>query len=56
MSKDEALVKELLESQCGDPECDHSNAEVVLLSFLRDEGYNKAADKFEELSGDWWYA
>lgn len=37
-----------------DPEADHSDADKLLLIFLRSLGFNEIADAFEEV--DKWYA
>lgn len=49
---------EALNDSCrtGDQEADHSNADDLVIDFLRDIGYTKVADLLEELKGTWYYS
>lgn len=55
MTRADEIVKEL--SKCvlnGDTEQAHSDADVVLINFIRELGYNNIADEWEKV--DKWYA
>lgn len=56
MNKQEAIEALEKASKLDDAEMAHIKADSILLECLRANGFEEVADKFESISGSFWYA